>query len=71
MGVNVFDKSVLEFIPKGRYLDMPTLMMNLKKADKTVLTYNSDCEWLDIGRAEDYEMAIKAFEKARDKYLRT
>lgn len=71
MGVNVFDKSVLEFIPKGRYLDMPTLMMNLKKAGKTVLTYNSDCEWLDIGRAEDYEMAIKAFEKARDKYLRT
>ena len=71
MGVNVFEKSVLEFIPQGRYLDMPTLMMNLKNAGKTVLTYNSDCEWLDIGRADDYEIAIRAFEKARDQYLRT
>ena len=71
MGVNVFEKSVLEFIPQGRYLDMPTLMMNLKNTGKTVLTYNSDCEWLDIGRADDYEIAIKAFEKARDQYLRT
>jgi NDP-sugar pyrophosphorylase family protein len=71
MGVNVFEKSVLEFIPQGCYLDMPTLMMNLKNAGKTVLTYNSDCEWLDIGRADDYEIAIRAFEKARDQYLRT
>jgi len=71
MGVNVFNKSVLEFIPQGRYLDMPTLMMNLKNAGKTILTYSSDCEWLDIGRADDYETAIKAFEQARHKYLRT
>ncbi|NIP26890.1 MAG: NTP transferase domain-containing protein [Phycisphaerae bacterium] len=70
MGVNVFDKSVLEFIPSGKYLDIPTLMMSLKKAGKTVLTYSSDCEWLDIGRVEDYETAIKAFEQSRDKYLR-
>jgi NDP-sugar pyrophosphorylase family protein len=71
MGVNVFNSSVLEFIPSGKYLDIPTLMMNLKKAGKTVLTYSSDCEWLDIGRVEDYETAISAFEQSRDKYLRT
>jgi NDP-sugar pyrophosphorylase family protein len=71
MGVNVFNSSVLEFIPSGKYLDIPTLMMNLKKAGKTVLTYSSDCEWLDIGRVEDYETAIRAFEQSRDKYLRT
>jgi NDP-sugar pyrophosphorylase family protein len=71
MGVNVFNKSVLEFIPQDQYLDMPTLIMNLKNAGKSVLAYNSDCEWLDIGRADDYEMAIRAFEEGRDKYLRT
>lgn len=71
MGVNVFNSSVLEFIPSGKYLDIPTLMMNLKRAGKTVLTYSSDCEWLDIGRVEDYETAISAFEQSRDKYLRT
>lgn len=70
MGVNVFNSSILEFIPSRKYLDIPTLMMNLKKAGKTVLTYSSDCEWLDIGRVEDYERAIKAFEQSRDKYLR-
>jgi len=70
MGVNVFNSAVLEFIPSGKYLDIPTLMMNLKKAGRTVLTYSSDCEWLDIGRVEDYETAIKAFEQSRDKYLR-
>ncbi|PKL50523.1 MAG: nucleoside-diphosphate-sugar pyrophosphorylase [Planctomycetes bacterium HGW-Planctomycetes-1] len=70
MGVNVFDKSALEFIPKGKYLDIPTLMINLKDAGKKVLTYRSDCDWLDIGRADDYEKAVAEFEKSPDKYLR-
>jgi NDP-sugar pyrophosphorylase family protein len=70
MGINVFNKSVLEFIPKIQYLDMPTLIKNLLKAGKIVLTYRSDCEWLDIGRADDYEMAIEAFERSCDMYLR-
>ena len=70
MGVNVLDKSVLDSIPKAQYLDMPMLMMKLKNAGKAVLSYRSDCEWLDIGRVDDYEMAVKAFEQSRDKYLR-
>lgn len=70
MGVNVLDKSVLDFIPQGDYLDMPALMTNLKNQGKTVLTYRSNCEWLDIGRADDYETAIESFERSRDKYLR-
>lgn len=70
MGVNVFNSSVLEFIPRAQYLDIPTLMMNLRNAGKTVLTYRSNCEWLDIGRLDDYETATEAFEQSRDKYLR-
>jgi NDP-sugar pyrophosphorylase family protein len=70
MGVNVFNRSVLDFIPRSQYLDMPTLMMNLRNAGKTVLTYRSNCEWLDIGRTDDYEIAVEAFEQSRDKYLR-
>ena len=71
MGVNVLDKSALDFIRKGRYLDMPVLMLALKNAGKRVLSYRGDCEWLDIGRIDDYEMAIKAFEQSRQKYLRS
>ncbi len=70
MGVNVFSKSALEFIPYAKYLDIPTLMMNLKNAGKSVMTYRSDCEWLDIGRPDDYEDAISLFEKSKKKYLR-
>ena len=69
MGVNVFDKSVLEFIPRGKYLDIPTLMINLKKAGKPVLTFRSECEWLDIGRPDDYEQAVVEFERSRNNYL--
>jgi len=70
MGVNVFENSVLKFIPKGQYLDIPKLMMNLKKAGESVLTFRSKCEWLDIGRPDDYEEAVEKFERSKEKYLR-
>lgn len=69
MGVNVLNESVLEYIPPAEYLDMPTLMMKLVKAGKRVLTYRSECEWLDIGRPDDYERATEEFESAREKFL--
>ena len=69
MGVNAFHKSILEFIPKDKYLDIPTLMMNLKEAGKSVLTFRSECEWLDIGRPDDYEKATEEFERSMKKYL--
>ena len=69
MGVNVFNKSVLKFIPPGEYLDMPTLMMKLREAGKLVLGFRSECEWLDIGRPDDYEQAVMEFERAKGKYL--
>lgn len=70
MGVNVLSLPVMEFIPRGKYLDMPTLMMNLKAAGRTVGTFRSACEWLDIGRPDDYEQATELFEKSRARYLR-
>ena len=70
MGINAFNKSVLDFIPDGLYLDIPTLMMNLKRAGKSVLSFRSECEWLDIGRPDDYEQATSEFERSRKKYLR-
>ncbi len=70
MGVNIFHKSVLEFIAPNVYLDIPTLIMRLKKAGKSVLSFKSDCEWLDIGRPDDYEKAVEEFEREKKKYLR-
>jgi NDP-sugar pyrophosphorylase family protein len=70
MGVNAFHKSVLEYIPQNEYLDIPTLMMNLKNSGNNVKIFRSECEWLDIGRPSDYERAADIFEKSRKKYLR-
>jgi NDP-sugar pyrophosphorylase family protein len=70
MGVNAFHKSVLEYVPNNKYLDIPTLMMNLKNSGNAVKTFRSECEWLDIGRPVDYERAVDIFEKSRNKYLR-
>lgn len=69
MGVNAFHMSVLELIPHNEYLDIPTLMMNLKSAGKSVKTFRSDCLWLDIGRPDDYEQAVEEFENSINKYL--
>ncbi len=71
IGINAFNKTVLEFIPKSGYLDIPTLMMKLKSAGKRVIAFQPQCEWLDIGRPADYEEAIRTFEKDRDHYLRS
>jgi NDP-sugar pyrophosphorylase family protein len=70
MGVNAFSRAALDFIPKGQYLDIPTLMMNLKNAGRSVAAFRSPCEWLDIGRPDDYERATECFEAARSRYLR-
>ncbi len=70
MGVNVLSRGALAFIPRGAYLDIPTLMMNIKAAGQRVATFRSECEWLDIGRPDDYEQAIEEFERSKAKYLR-
>lgn len=69
MGINIFHRSVLEFIPHDDYLEIPTLILNLLAEGKTVSTFKSDCEWLDIGRSEDYEKAVEIFDKSQSKYL--
>jgi len=69
MGVNVFSKSVLKFISPGEYLDIPTLMTSLKKDGRKVMTFRGDCEWLDIGRPDDYEQAVIDFKHNSAKYL--
>jgi NDP-mannose synthase len=70
MGVNVLSRAALDFIAHGQYLDIPTLMMSLKSAGRRVGTFRSACEWLDIGRPDDYEQAIAEFERSKAKYLR-
>jgi NDP-mannose synthase len=69
MGIYVFEKEALEWIPRGKYLDFPQLIQKLLTRQKRVICYPSDDFWLDIGRHEDYEEAQKKFQKMRKKLL--
>jgi NDP-sugar pyrophosphorylase family protein len=70
MGVYVFDRKVLNWIPRKRNFDFPDLIQTLLKEGQRVLCCPNQDFWLDIGRHEDYEEAQKRFQKMRKKLLR-
>jgi NDP-mannose synthase len=71
MGVYVFNKRILDFIPYNAYLDLPDLIRLLIRSGEQVNGYDFTGDWLDIGRHEDYEIAHSYFEQNKDKFLGT
>lgn len=69
MGLYAMNKEVLILIPPESKFDMPDLVMKAHKAGKLVTCFKGNYEWLDIGRAEDYETAVQLFENAKNCYL--
>lgn len=69
MGIYVFDPRVLRYIPRGQYLDFPDLVHRLIDAGEKVVGYSFDGYWQDLGRADDYEHAMKDFEAMRPQFL--
>jgi NDP-mannose synthase len=71
MGVNVLNKaSISKVVNAGSYLDIPDLMMYLKARGELVTCYREECDWLDIGRVDDYQLAVDLFEKNKSKFLK-
>ena len=69
MGIYVYEPKALNYIEKGAYLDFPDLVLKLIHAGERVVGYYSNDVWLDIGRHEDYEQAVKIFESQRESFL--
>ncbi len=69
MGIYMYSPDVLAHIPKGKYLDFPTLVLKMRDAGKPVHTYESDCTWLDLGRPEDLLAATEMFVAQEAQYL--
>lgn len=69
MGLYVFEPSVLEYIPKGQYLDFPDLVKKLLAAGEKVIGYPYDGYWQDLGHPEDYEQAVEDFDSMRRFFL--
>jgi NDP-sugar pyrophosphorylase family protein len=69
MGIYIFERRVLKWIPQGDYLDFPELIQKLIRKKEKVMCYPSKDFWLDIGRHEDYEEAQIQFQKMRKTLL--
>jgi hypothetical protein len=54
---------VLKWVKPGVPLDFPDLVLALLKAGERVVAYPSRCQWLDIGRPDDYRQAQELFTK--------
>ncbi|MEN6626288.1 MAG: sugar phosphate nucleotidyltransferase [Candidatus Sumerlaeia bacterium] len=70
MGVYVYEPSVLELIPPGRYFDFPALVLEMLRLKRPVATYPFDGIWLDIGRPEDYARAQELYEEREGDFLK-
>lgn len=70
MGINVLNRAaVTEFLVPGQYMDIPALMVRLAEAGRPVRCVRQDCEWLDIGRIDDYQIATEMFERDRQRFM--
>ena len=69
MGVYILEPRTLEFIEPGERLDLPDLVLRLIEAGEQVGSYLFEGFWLDIGRHEDYEQAIRDFDTVRHELL--
>ncbi len=69
MGVYIFEKKVLKWVPPEGYLDFPDLIQKLLRKGEKVFCYPSNDFWLDIGRHEDYGEAQRIFQKMKKRLL--
>jgi NDP-sugar pyrophosphorylase family protein len=69
MGVYVFERRVVELIPSGEHYDFPELLGLVLERGWPVHAYRSSDFWLDIGRPEDYKLALDNFADLRDELL--
>jgi NDP-sugar pyrophosphorylase family protein len=69
MGVYCFSPEVVAHIEPGRRLDFPDLILRLLARGLTVRAWPSTDYWLDIGRHDDYEVALDDFTRMRPRLL--
>lgn len=57
MGIYVFNRALLSYIPASRPFGFDELVLNLLAQKAPVHTYAFDGYWLDLGRPDDYDQA--------------
>jgi NDP-sugar pyrophosphorylase family protein len=45
-------------------------MTQLNSKGELVSCYREECDWLDIGRVDDYKLAVDLFEKNKSHFIK-
>jgi len=69
MGINLFNRKVLEYLKAAEHIDIPELMVLLKNRGEKVYCHHEPCEWYDIGRVEDFALAQQLVQENLEKFL--
>lgn len=69
MGVYVFSKKILDYVPYGEPYGFDQLMYALIADKAPVYSFPHRGYWLDIGRPDDYSRSIEEFELYKDRFL--
>jgi len=69
MGVYAISDAARQLIAKDEALGMPDLLLRVKDGGGLVYCHRAECDWLDIGRPDDYQRAQEIFEDSSGLYL--
>lgn len=71
MGIYIFNSRAIHSIPRGEFFDLPSLVQLLIKKQIRVSGYPFSDYWRDIGRKEDYELALDEYESYKPQLFKT
>jgi NDP-sugar pyrophosphorylase family protein len=69
MGLYILDPCAWDVLRPNEPLGMPDLLESLRTSGRPVLGFRQPCEWLDIGRHDDYAAANDVFQSQRAAFL--
>lgn len=70
MGVYMANRGILNIIPDNTFYGFDNLMLDLIKIKNPASVKTHESYWLDIGRPDDYHVAIEKFETEREIFLK-
>jgi NDP-mannose synthase len=69
MGIYIFSKRILDFVPINMPFGFDQLMHILIEKQESVYSFPHMGYWLDIGRPDDYARSIEEFEEFKGRFL--
>jgi NDP-sugar pyrophosphorylase family protein len=69
MGLYILSPGAWDYLAAGEPLTMPELLEAMRADGHAIHAFRQDCEWLDIGRHDDYEAANALFQARREAFL--